>query len=146
MLRTSVLGSAVALAAVLSSTSNATATGPSTLALAELAAGDIVEITTDTGRYRFEMVNTTTGETRGQAAFGSDPYSRSHRVFVFGSTQGRDAKSAGMMLVEMHRIRVGMKLELGVRSKKDSDRHFTAQIKSIRVTPATQDQVAMLAR
>ena len=146
MLRTSVLGSAFALAAVVLSSGSALAAGPSALALDELAAGDVIEITTDTGRYRFEVVDATTGETRGQAAYGSDPYSPAHRVFVLGSTHGRDAKSAGMMLVQMHQIRVGMRLELGVRSKNQGDRHLTAPIKSIRVAPAAQDQVAMLAR
>ena len=146
MLRTFVLGPVVALAAVVLFTQSAHAAGPKSLALDELAAGDIVEITTATGRYRFEIVDSATGETRGQAAYGSDPYSPAHRVFLLGSTHGRDAKSAGMMLVQMHRIRVGMQLEIGVRSRKESDRRLTAPIQSIRITPATQDQVAMVVR
>jgi hypothetical protein len=116
------------------------------LALDELAAGDVVEITTAAARYRFEIVDAATGETLGQAAYGSDPYSAARRVYLLGATHGREAQAAGMMLVQMHRVRVGMKLELGVRSLRESDRRFTAPIETIRVTPATRDQVALLAQ
>jgi hypothetical protein len=152
MVRTSVLGSAAALTAVVLLSSSANAAQPKnaaqhkSLALAQLAAGDVVEITTAGGRYRFEIVDTATGEARGQAAYGSEPYSPQHRVFLLGSTHGNDAKSTGMMFVQMHRLRVGMRLELGVRSLKQSDRQLTSPIQTIRVKPAVRDQVAMLVR
>jgi hypothetical protein len=148
MLRTSVLTGSLALATLvcLSTAANAANPSPRDVVLEELSAGDVLEVTTAKGRFQFEMVNAQTGETRGRAAYGSDPYGRERQVFVLGSTHGREALGQGMMLVQMHRVRVGMRLELGIGSQQQHDRQLTEAVRSIRVVPRTGDRVAMLVR
>ena len=148
MLRTFVLSGSVALASLvcLSTATEAANPGPRDIVLEDLSAGDVLEVTTAKGRYTFEIVNAETGEARGRAAYGGAPYGQTRRVFVFGSTHGREALGQGMMLIQMNRVRVGMRLELGVGSEKQQDRHLTEAVRSIRVVPRTGDRVAMLVR
>ena len=47
-----------------------------------------------------------------------------------------------MMLVQMRRVRVGMRLELGVDSLEQRDRQLTAPVTGFRVVPRT-DKVAI---
>ena len=144
MLRTSALTGGLALASLVCLSTAAHAASPTDVMLEDLSAGDVLEVTTAKGRFEFEVVNAKTGEMRGRAAYGGDPFGRQRRVFVLGSTRGREALGQGMMPVQMHRIRVGMRLELGIGSQQQRDRHLTETVKTIRVVPRTTNRVAML--
>jgi hypothetical protein len=52
---------------------------------------------------------------------------------VLGATQGQPADSGGLMLVKMHQLQTGLRMELGIGSLEEHDRRVTEPIKTIRI-------------
>ena len=105
----------------------------SRLTVGELSPGSRLEITTTDRVYQGEIVDPTTGETRMSASWDGVRFTEPRTVFLLGATQGRYAEAGGLMLVKMNQLQRGMRMELGVGSLHERNRHLTAPVRSIEV-------------
>jgi hypothetical protein len=103
------------------------------LTLADLSPGARFEIATAEHVYRGELVDPKTGEVKLAASVDGLQFTQPRTVYLLGATQGRTAEAEGLMLVKMNQLQTGMRLELGVGSLDESDRHLTAPLRMIRV-------------
>ena len=102
----------------------------SSLSHTRLAVGQKFEIRTADRAYRGWVVDRSTGEC--QIAFSNDgeTFSPPRPVFLLGATTGREGKQ---MLVLMHEVKVGMKMELGLGDLDQKHREITSEVKAIKI-------------
>ena len=105
----------------------------SSVKLSELARGSRFRIATADRVYRGELVNPATGETQLAVSDDGQQFSQPRMVYLLGATQGQDVESGGLMLVKMHQLQTGLRMELGVGSLDERDRRVTEPVNSIRI-------------
>ena len=120
-----------ALCAILGAASTARADGPVSLWIDDLAPRDRLEVRTTDHHFRFEMVDPSTGEALASLSTDGVHFGPADQVFLLGATKGRHAE--GLMFVRMGQVKVGKRIELGVRTLDSRNRRITAPVESIRV-------------
>jgi hypothetical protein len=105
----------------------------SSVKLSELARGSRFRIATADHVYRGELVNPATGETQLAVSDDGQQFSQPRMVYLLGATQGQDVESGGLMLVKMHQLQTGLRMELGVGSLDERNRRLTEPVNSIRI-------------
>jgi hypothetical protein len=113
---------------VLLLTSLASASEVQSLRHSDLSVGQRFEIQTSRRLYRGQLVDRSTGECRMEAAWDGVHFGQPRTVFLLGATQG---PQAGITLIVMHTIQVGLKMELGIGDLDPKHRYFTGAVKSI---------------
>jgi hypothetical protein len=103
-----------------------------------LEAGQRFEIQTAAAWYRGELTNRSTGECQLSVSADGSHFAAPHTVFLLGATAGRQRQ----MLVRMHEVSVGLKLELGQGDLKQEHRSITDEVTSIRLIGSPAANVA----
>jgi hypothetical protein len=98
----------------------------------QMAVGQRFEIQTEDGLYRGQLLDRSTGEVLLAAARDGEDFGPERRMFLLGSTQGRQE---GYLLVLMHQIKSGLKMELAVKDLAEEHRYLTAPVTAIRLEP-----------
>jgi hypothetical protein len=124
------LRSALALS-VLAVAANAPAEDLSKATFGPLAQGPF-EIRTEDRVYRGEMLDPATGRCRLAVSLDGQQFTAPSTVYVLGATEGRYPDAGGLMLVKMHQVRPGMRLELGIGSLEQKHRRITAPVVEVR--------------
>lgn len=102
----------------------------SSLPHTRMAVGQKFEIRTADRAYRGWVVDRTTGECQIAISNDGETFSPPRAIFLLGATAGREANQ---MLVLMHEIKVGMKMELGVGDLEQKHREITSEVKAIKL-------------
>jgi len=95
----------------------------------ELTVGQTLLVETEKRTYRAEIVNPRTGETQTTVSIDGKNFSTPAKVYFLGSTAGRHPE----MMVNMGRLRTGMRIEFGLGTLAGADRALSAPVKSIHV-------------
>lgn len=106
------------------------------LSIDELPPGQQIEIQTTARFYRIEMIDRSTGAVQAEVSTDGRKYADAHRIYLLGATRRPQQGDGGITLVIMHRIKVGMSMELGIRSLQEADRWISSPVKRITVLPA----------
>ena len=101
------------------------------LTRSQLAAGQKFEIRTADRAYRGQVVDRATGECQLAESDDGTAFAPPRTVYLLGATLGRQA---GQMLVLMHEVKVGMKMELGVGDLEPKHREITSEVKAIKLS------------
>jgi hypothetical protein len=96
----------------------------------QLTAGQAFEIRTADCVYRGQMVDSATGECQVATSTDGTTFTQPRTVYLLGSTVGPQARQ---MLVLMHDVKVGLKLELGLGNLEAKNRLITSEVKSIKL-------------
>src|SRR5690554_3786044 len=94
------------------------------------AVGQKFEIQTADQVYRGELVDPSTGECQLASSVDGQNFTPAHTVYLLGATVGPQGRQ---MLVLMHEVKVGQKLELGVGDLDARNRQITSEVKSIKL-------------
>jgi len=105
----------------------------SSVKLSDLARGSRFRISTAEQVYRGELVDPKTGEAKLAVSDVGQQFSAPRTVYLLGATQGQDVESGGLMLVKMHQLQTGLRMELGIGSLEEQNRRVTEPIKAIRI-------------
>ena len=108
----------------------ATDTEVASLSHSQLAVGQKFEIQTADHVYRGQLVDRSTGECRLATSAGGEDFDPPRTVYLLGATAGRQARQ---MLVLMHEVKVGLKMELGVGDLEPKNRQITGEVKAIKL-------------
>jgi hypothetical protein len=114
----------------LATTAAAGNTDVSSLSHTRLAVGQKFEIRTADRAYRGWVVDRSTGECQIAVSNDGEIFSPPRPVFLLGATVGPQGKQ---MLVLMHEIKVGMKMELGLGDLEQKHREITSEVKAIKI-------------
>jgi hypothetical protein len=96
----------------------------------ELAPGQTFEIETADRVYRGRLVDRRTGECQIATSGDGANYSQPQTVYLLGATAGPQARQ---MLVLMHEVKVGLKMELGVGDLEAANREITSVVRAIKL-------------
>lgn len=126
------IANATGLSATELSATGAGATGAEVGSLSHdrLATGQKFEIQTADRVYRGEMVDRSTGQCQLASSTDGTTFTPARTVYLLGATAGRQARQ---MLVVMHAVKIGQKMELGLGDLEQKNRHVTAEVQGIRV-------------
>jgi hypothetical protein len=102
----------------------------SSLAHRQLTVGQQFEIATDNQVFRGHLLDQATGECQLAVSDGGAPFSPARTMYLLGATAGPQDRQ---MLVLMHVVKVGMKMELGAGGLEQKDRLVTGEVKAIRL-------------
>jgi hypothetical protein len=80
--------------------------------------------------YRGQLVDRTTGQCQIATSSDGEHFSSPSTVYLLGATAGRQQRQ---MLVLMHDVKVGMKMELGLGDLEQKHRQITSEVKAIRL-------------
>ena len=94
----------------------------------QMAVGQKFEIQTTDHVYRGTLVDRSTGECQVATSADGKSFDSPRTVYLLGSTAGRQARQ---MLVLMHEVKVGLKMELGVGDLAQKNRQITSEVKAI---------------
>jgi hypothetical protein len=100
--------------------------------LRSLDVGQHLIVRTESRYFRLTLVDAGTGETRAAVSTDGVKYSRPARVFLLGSTRGRQG-GMGEMLVRMGTIKPGWRMELGLGSLSRFDRALSEPVTEVRL-------------
>ena len=114
----------------LATTAVAGNTDVSSLARVRLAVGQRFEIRTIDHAYRGVFLDRSTGECQIAVSSDGENFAPPRTVYLLGATAGREARQ---MLVLMHDVKVGMKMELGLGDLEQKNREITSEVKSIKL-------------
>ncbi|MGD9720699.1 MAG: hypothetical protein AB7O59_16150 [Pirellulales bacterium] len=101
-----------------------------TLTHQQLAVGQEFVIRTTDAAYRGQLVDRATGECRMAVSADGKNFGEPRTMYLLGATAGPQARQ---MLVLMHEVKVGLKMELGVGDLDARHRHITGEVTSIRL-------------
>ena len=124
------IGHSASLLFALATTAVAGNTEVSSLPHTRLAVGQKFEIRTADRAYRGWVVDRATGECQIAISTDGENYAPPRAIFLLGATAGREANQ---MLVLMHEVKVGMKMELGVGDLEQKHREITSEVKAIKL-------------
>jgi hypothetical protein len=96
----------------------------------QLAVGQKFEIQTADRAYRGHIVDRATGECRMAVSADGTNFSTPRTTYLLGATAGPQARQ---MLVLMHEVKVGMKMELGQGDLEPKNREITSEVKAIKL-------------
>jgi hypothetical protein len=100
------------------------------LSRGQLAAGQKFEIRTTDRVFRGQMVDPTSGQCRLATSADGENFTPPRTVYLLGSTAGSQDRQ---MLVVMHEVQVGKKLELGLDDLERKHRHITSDVTAIKL-------------
>jgi hypothetical protein len=124
------IGLSAAVLCSLATTAVATDTEVPSLSHQQLAVGQRFEIATADRVYRGEIVDRATGECQMATSADGATFSSPRTMYLLGATAGPQPRQ---MLVLMHQVKVGLKMELGVDDLDARHRHVTSEVKSIKL-------------
>ena len=96
----------------------------------QMAVGQKFEIQTADCVYRGELVDRASGQCQLASSVDGTNFTPPRTVFLLGATAGRHARQ---MLVLMHEVKVGMKMELGLGDLDEKHRQITSEVKAIKL-------------
>ncbi len=96
----------------------------------QLAVGQKFEIQTADCVYRGELVDRASGQCQLTSSVDGKNFTPPRTVYLLGATAGRQARQ---MLVLMHEVKVGMKMELGLGDLDERHRQITSEVKAIKL-------------
>ena len=96
----------------------------------QLAVGQKFEIQTVDRVYRGELVDRATGQCRLATSADGASFTAPRSVYLLGATAGSQDRQ---MLVLMHDVKVGLKMELGIGDLDAKNRHITSEVKAIKL-------------
>ena len=131
MMYTNVARCAVGLALLLGTAGWVQAKNNQELSLRDLQPGQTVEIQTAERTFRFQMIDRSTGQAEARVSVDGVRFGEPGRVFLLGATRGRQSGGGGITFVIMHRVKVGMAMELGIPSMAENDRWISSPVKRI---------------
>jgi hypothetical protein len=100
------------------------------LSHSQMAVGQKFEIQTADRVFRGQMMDRATGQCQLAMSTDGENFSPPRTVYLLGATAGRQA---GQMLVLMHEIKLGMKMELGFGDLEQRHRHITGEVTAIKL-------------
>ena len=92
--------------------------------------GQKFEIRTADHVYRGQLVDRATGQCRMSTSTDGQNFTSPSTVYLLGATAGRQQRQ---MLVLMHDVKVGMKMELGLGNLEQKHRQITSEVTAIRL-------------
>jgi hypothetical protein len=124
------MGHSAAVLFALATMANAAGTEVASLSHSQLTAGQKFEVQTADRVYRGELVDGSTGECQMASSPDGANFTPTRTVYLLGATAGRQARQ---MLVLMHEVKVGQKMELGIGDLEQKNRHITGEVQAIRL-------------
>lgn len=124
------MGPTASVLLALAATLAAGAREVNTLSHHQLARGQTFQIETADRVYRGQLVDRQTGECQVATSDDGTTYSKPRTMYLLGATQGPQGPQ---MLVLMHEVKVGMKMELGVGDLEAKHREVTSEVREIRL-------------
>jgi hypothetical protein len=92
--------------------------------------GQQFEIATAGQVFRGHLLDRSTGECQLSVSDDGESFSPARTIYLLGATTG---PQDGQMLVLMHAVKVGMKMELGVSDLERKNRLITGEVKAIKL-------------
>jgi hypothetical protein len=126
----SMMGHSASMLFALATIAGAGNTEVTSLSHSQLAAGQTFEIRTEDRAYRGQVVDRATGECQLAVSDDGRHFAAPRTVYLLGATGGRQA---GQMLVLMHQVKVGMKMELGLGDLEPKHREITREVTAIKL-------------
>lgn len=96
----------------------------------QLPVGQRFEIQTVDSVFRGQLLNRNTGECEMSISTDGEKFSPKRTVYLLGATAGPQPQQ---MLVLMHEVKVGLKMELSFSDLEQRNRLLTSEVKSIRL-------------
>lgn len=123
------MGHSAAVLFALATMAAAGDTEVSSIAHDDMAVGQTFQIETTDQVFLGELIDRSTGECQMAIATGGQ-FSPSRTVYLLGATAGRQDRQ---MLVLMHEVKVGLKMELGLDDLDQKNRIVTSEVTAIRL-------------
>ena len=95
----------------------------------DVAVGQAFQIETTDQIFRGQLLDRSTGECQMTISSGGR-LAPSRTVYLFGATAGRQDRQ---MLVLMHKVKVGLRMELGLDDLEQENRLITGKVKAIKL-------------
>ncbi len=95
-----------------------------------MTVGQSFEIETADQVFRGRLLDRSTGECQMVISSDGQDFAPSRTVYLLGATAGPQARQ---MLVLMHEVKVGLKMELGVDDLEQRNRLITGKVKAIKL-------------
>jgi len=92
--------------------------------------GQAFQIETDDHVYRGQLLDRHTGECQMTMSRDGATFSPTRTVYLLGATSGLQERQ---MLVVMHQVKVGLKMELGIDDLEQKNRVVTGEVKAIKL-------------
>ena len=96
----------------------------------QLTAGQTFEIATADRVFRGHVVDPKTGRCEVATSVDGAAFSEPRTVYLLGATAGPQPQQ---MLVLMHEVKVGLRMELGIGDLDAKHRQITSEVKSIKL-------------
>ncbi len=128
------MGHSASVLFALATMATAPDTEVSSVSCRRIGAGQNFEIQTADRLYRGKLVDQSSGQCLLAASSDGTHFDPPRTVFLLGSTAGPQARQ---MLVEMHEIRVGQKLELAIGDLEPKNREITSEVQAIRLNASS---------
>ncbi len=125
------MGHSAAVLYALATMASTFSTEVASLSHSQLTAGQKFEVQTADRVYRGELVDRSTGECQMQSSPDGANFTPPRTVYLLGATAGRQARQ---MLVLMHEVKVGQKMELGIGDLEAKNRRVTGEVQRIRLS------------
>jgi len=124
------MGYTAAVLLALASMAASGGTEVSSLTHRQMAVGQKFEIATTDQVFRGQLLDRATGECQLSVSDDGQSFAPARTIYLLGATAGRQDRQ---MLVLMHAVKVGMKMELGVNDLEQKNRLITGEVKAIRL-------------
>jgi hypothetical protein len=124
------IGHSAQVLVALATMATAVETQVSSIAHRHLPVGQSFEIETTDQVFRGQLVDRSTGECQMIVSDDGKQFSPSRTVFLLGATAGPQGPQ---MLVRMHEVQVGLKMELGVDDLEQRNRLITSEVTQIKL-------------
>ena len=96
----------------------------------DLPVGQSFEIETADQVFRGQLLDRSTGECQMTFSGDGKEFSPARTVYLLGATAGPQGPQ---MLVRMHEVQVGLKMELGIDDLEQRHRLITSEVRNIRL-------------
>ena len=96
----------------------------------QLSPGQTFEIQTVDRIYRGQLLDRATGKCQLISSADGEHFTAPSTVYLLGATGGEQERQ---MLVVMHQVKVGMKVELAVGDLNAEHRQITSEVKAIKL-------------
>jgi len=97
----------------------------------QMAAGQGFQIETADHVYRGKLLDRNTGACQMTVSEDGADFAPARTVYLLGATAGRQGRQ---MLVLMHEVKVGMRMELSMDDLRQKNRLITSEVKAIKLT------------
>ena len=102
----------------------------SSFAHGKMAVGQKFEIETTDHVYRGELLDRATGQCQMAVSSDGATFAPARTVYLLGATAGPQDRQ---LLVLMHEVKVGMKMELAMDDLQQKNRLITGEVKAIKL-------------